>query len=313
VLQHIYICRHFFFSLDRSNAPDLQSHDLSQYVHLHFYNHLCAATTVFLSGQNISGDHPAVEILHDLETMAYHDYVNEKSSDYILNLAQCIITAILRWANMLNCHLKGVTVSVSDADLMERVYHLTNKIYRETLCIKSLDSEKMMDIIRLDYVQVSSSSWTSHHGIVLSWDLLSWLSVEGGIPCSFTKFITTPDLSGPLYITPDIYHTQITEYSLKTVFLNNDSRPSSLSRSVKLDWSFREHLPRALPTELIFNLLQSIRPVCLSRDCTPRDMLDTLEIIIKWLQGLDSERPSDLYERFKDEILQYKKYSINFD
>ena len=80
--------------------------------------------------------------------------------------------------------------------------------------------EKMTDT-GLEHVQVSSSSWTPRHGIVLSWDTLSWISVEGEIPCSFTKFITTPELSGPLYIAPDIYHTQITEYSLKTIFLRN--------------------------------------------------------------------------------------------
>ena len=75
---------------------------------------------------------------------------------------------------------------------------------------------KMTDV---DHVQVSSSSWIQHHTIVLSWDLLSWISVEGGIPQFFTGFITTP-----LYISPDVYHTQniyITEYSLKTIFLRN--------------------------------------------------------------------------------------------
>ena len=68
----------------------------------------------------------------------------------------------------------------------------------------------------LDHVQVNDfpQAWSQQDRIVLSWDLLSWISVEGGIPHSFTNFITTPELSGPLYISPDIYHTQITEYSL---------------------------------------------------------------------------------------------------
>ena len=109
-------------------------------------------------------------------------------------------------------------MSVSNSDLMERVCHLTYKIYRETLGIKS--HEKVM-YIGLDHVHVGSSSWTLHHRIVLSWDFLSWILLEGEIPCSFTKFITTPELSGPLYIAPDIYHTQITEYSLKTNFLRD--------------------------------------------------------------------------------------------
>ena len=56
-------------------------------------------------------------------------------------------------------------------------------------------------------------------------------------------------------------------------------------------------------------------------------MPDTLEIIVKWLQvsvsecnrqtpqtknpicaqGLGSERPSDLYDRFRDELLEHKE------
>ena len=67
-------------------------------------------------------------------------------------------------------------------------------------------------------VQVRPSSWTSQYRIALSWDLLAWISVEGRIPSSLTNFITTPELSGPLYISPDIYHTQITEYSLETIY-----------------------------------------------------------------------------------------------
>ena len=55
--------------------------------------------------------------------------------------------------------------------------------------------------------------------IVLSWNLLSWISVENRIPCSFTNFITTPELSGPFYISPDNYHTQITQYLLYKIYL----------------------------------------------------------------------------------------------
>ena len=40
--------------------------------------------------------------------------------------------------------------------------------------------------------------------------------MEGRIPFSFTNFITNQELSGPFYISPDIFHTQITEYSLLT-------------------------------------------------------------------------------------------------
>jgi hypothetical protein len=68
-------------------------------VSSHFYDHLCAATTVFLDAQNISDDHPAVEFLNDLEATTY--YVDENSSGYIL--VRWIIYSILRWVNMLNC------------------------------------------------------------------------------------------------------------------------------------------------------------------------------------------------------------------
>ena len=71
------------------------------------------------------------------------------------------------------------------------------------------------------HVHVSAFSLIPQSSIVLSWDLLAWILVEDRILCSFTKFITTPEFSGPLYISPDIYHTQITVYLLKTVFLTD--------------------------------------------------------------------------------------------
>ena len=76
--------------------------------------------------------------------------------------------------------------------------------------------------LKPDNVQVSAFS-TPRYGIVLSWDLLAWISVEDSIPRSFTNFITTQKLSGSFYISPDIYHTQITEYSLETIFQHNYS------------------------------------------------------------------------------------------
>ena len=103
---------------------------------------------------------------------------------------------------------------------MERVCRLTNKIYREMLCITK--HERMTYITvgpgGLGHGQVSAFSWTLQYRIVLSRDLLAWISVEGRILCSFTNFITTPELSGPLYISSDIYHTQITEYLLENVY-----------------------------------------------------------------------------------------------
>ena len=72
----------------------------------------------------------------------------------------------------------------------------------------------------LDHIQGSAFSLTPAgtppYSVVLSWDLLAWISVKGRIPF-FTNFTTTPELSGPLYITPDIYHNQITEILLKKI------------------------------------------------------------------------------------------------
>ena len=104
----------------------------------------------------------------------------------------------------------------SNADLMDRVCHLTYKIYWELLRTTSHEGETYITIMGLDLVQVSASS--SQYRIVLSWDLLAWISAEDRILCSFTNFITTRELSGPLYISPDIYHTQITEYSLDKIY-----------------------------------------------------------------------------------------------
>ena len=70
----------------------------------------------------------------------------------------------------------------------------------------------------LDHDEVSALSWTPQYRNVLSWELLAWTMVEGRILCSLTNFITTPELSGPLYISPDIYHTQITEYFLEKFY-----------------------------------------------------------------------------------------------
>ena len=188
---------------------------------------------------------------------------------------------------------------------MERVCHLTNKIYREMLCITRHEGTTNITVGGLGHVQVSTYCPTPQYRIVLSWDLLAWISVEGIIPCSFTNFITTPELSGPLYISPDIYHTQITEifwckhiicelFSLCIKYLPNyySVRPSESNRVFIIPychWTSWEHLSRALPTEMIFDLLRSIRSERLMHDRFKEPILDTLEIIIKWLQVSVSE------------------------
>ena len=69
--------------------------------------------------------------------------------------------------------------------------------------------------VEFDHNRISAVSWSSQYSIVLSWDLLGLTTMKGRIPSFFTNFITTPVLSGPLYISPDIYHTQVTEYLLE--------------------------------------------------------------------------------------------------
>ena len=75
---------------------DASSHKLSPYVLEYFYDHLCKATTDFLYEQNISDEHPALELLHYMETTAYNNL-----SGFILG--QHLMYSILRWENMLNC------------------------------------------------------------------------------------------------------------------------------------------------------------------------------------------------------------------
>ena len=98
---------------------------------------------------------------------------------------------------------------------MERVCHLTNEIYREMLHITRREGMGYITMRGLDHVQVSFLPWNPKYEIALSRELLSWVTMDGGVPYPFTNFITTPEVSGPLYMSPDIYHTQITEYLLE--------------------------------------------------------------------------------------------------
>ena len=70
----------------------------------------------------------------------------------------------------------------------------------------------------LGHVRVGAFCWTPQYRTVLSLDMLAWITEYGKIPSSFTNFITTPELSGPFYISPDIYHTQIIEYLLEKIY-----------------------------------------------------------------------------------------------
>ena len=178
---------------------------------------------------------------------------------------------------------------------MERVYHSINKIFREILCITIHEKITYITIRGRDQDQVSAFSSTPQYRTVLSWDLLVWISTEDRIPTSFTNFITTPELSGPLFISPDIYHTQITEYLLQTICqwalsICIEHLPNCYSvrcdRFLNSDWFLIEHLYRALPTEMIFNLLRSIRAESLIHARSAELML---EIISLWIQVSVSE------------------------
>ena len=117
-----------------------------------------------------------------------------------------------------------MAVSVSNIDLVERVCRLTNKIYSEMLCIKRYGRMTCITIAGLDVPCLPIRISSPQDMFALSWHLLAWLPRGDGILCSFTNFITIPELSGPLYISPDIYHTQITEYLLETILQRYDSR-----------------------------------------------------------------------------------------
>jgi hypothetical protein len=85
-------------------------------------------------------------------------------------------------------------------------------------------------------------------------------------------------------------------FSLCIEHLTNCYSVSSSIYFLNLDWTIREHLSRALPTEKIFYLLRSICSERLKRDYSAELMPDsTLDIVIKWLQVSVSEcnLPSD--------------------
>ena len=160
----------------------------------------------------------------------------------------------------------------------------------------------------LDHFRVSTFSWASQYKITLSWDLLDWIAGMYGIPCLFSNFITTPELSGAtaLYISPDIYHTQITECSLETFLyisefsLCIERLPNSYSVSSHPNFyngsdSFSEHISRALPTEMIFYLLRSIPSESLIL-YSGNLKFEILEAIVKWLQVSVSEYATDQSE-----------------
>ena len=89
---------------------------------------------------------------------------------------------------------------------MELVCHLINKIYREMLYITRHEGMTIITMGGLDHVQVSAFTYTSEYRIVLSWDLLAWISVEDRIPCSFAQIQSylVPCISARVFIIPKL-------------------------------------------------------------------------------------------------------------
>ena len=74
--------------------------------------------------------------------------------------------------------------------------------------------------------------------------------------------------------------------SLFSLYLPNYNYVRSLrfSYPVEQNWSFKDHLPCALPTENIFNLLESLHSESLLRRYPAELVFDMLNVVIKWLE-----------------------------
>ncbi|KAF8801464.1 hypothetical protein BYT27DRAFT_7147456 [Phlegmacium glaucopus] len=296
-LHHVLTCCQFLSLFDGSNARGLQSYELLEYVQFNFDQHLWAATEDLLSGKNIPGDHPAVQLFNNLDSTTYYDPHRPR---FVSSLAVYTIRSVLRWADSLNRCLKHATVSTSSINVIERLGQITDRIYREILCIETHGSMTTITIcapFREGYtIPETRPCRAANSGTVQpSWDLLALVSPNRFFS-SLTDFMTTPERSGPLHMSPDVYHTQITEYSLETI--GGQNRFCLGNYKPIVDWNLNEHISHALPTERIFYLLRSIGTPSLAHF---RDESTVLEIIIKWLEGLGSERPNDLYDRFRAE------------
>ncbi|KAF8816495.1 hypothetical protein BYT27DRAFT_7182051 [Phlegmacium glaucopus] len=305
ILHHVLICRQLLSLLDGSK---FQSNDLLEYVRSNLYHHLCAATEDFLPGENIPDAHHALQLFDNLDSITYYD---AHQSRFMSSLAAYTIRSILRWADTLNRHLKRATVSISSINWIKRLGQATDRIYRKILCIETYGNMTILTMCSplrgLYMLPRTRPLRATNPGVVqLPWDLLAQESVNDRIPSSLTDFMTTQERSGPLYISPDVYHTQITEYSLETNLQRQNFSPI-------VDWSFEEHISRALPTERIFYLLRSLYTTFLGHDGTAdsESMINLLEIIIKWLEGLGSERPNDLYDGFQAALAAGKSKRVN--
>ena len=105
-------------------------------------------------------------------------------------------------------------MSESNADIMRRAHNLTIEIYPKILCItRDPDGTKNITVAsdKFDFIPwaitsrrnlLITSTLNLQYRIVLSCELLTWMTMDGRIPLSFINFITTQELSGPFYIQP---------------------------------------------------------------------------------------------------------------
>ena len=105
-----------------------------------------------------------------------------------------------------------------------------------------------------------------------------------------------PCISVRIYIIPKLRNIYWRKFISDSISLCIEHLPKCYSvrdpvLSIHECRSIKEHLPHALPTETIFYLLRSTSLESILRDFAAESMLDTLEIIIKWLQVSVTDKP----------------------
>ena len=108
------------------------------------------------------------------------------------------------------------------------------------------------------------------------------------------KSYPVPSISARIFTIPKLQNIHCWHFmslsALSSLFIKdlpncNYVRPLPFSRHVQRNWSFRDHLSRALPTERIINLLRLIRSESVMGDNpTVQSLFDMLKVIIKFLE-----------------------------
>ena len=271
-------------------------------------HHLCAATTDFFNAQNIFDDHPAIEILRNLEATAY--YLDRNLLGQRLSLARRTFLAILRWADMLNCYLKvGAPHYFAFIFLTQRprvwlslfpvLFWWDECAVWWTKCIGKCYANQQVKgrillwaqlILTFFKVKLSFGLRSSTGSYFLGtyylgyrWrvefrlHLLTLLQLQSYlVPCISARTFIIPKLQ-------NIY------CELISLCIEHFPYCYSTRHSFIPGRSLWEHLSRALPTETIFYGLRTIPSDRLFRDYSTKLKLNTLEIIVKWLQVSISE------------------------